>query len=199
MSDGDQALNFVYLVGVLVLVGSALMVHRIPLAQGLKMALAWLLIFAAAFAVIALWDDFRALGGRLVEAGRGDGSAVVSGETVRIRMAEDGHFWIDGAINGVKLRFLVDSGATRTAISADVAARAGVEPSSEFPAMLDTANGRISVQRARVERLEAGPIVREDMAVFVSEAFGDTNVLGMNFLSSLRRWEVEGRWLILTP
>lgn len=199
MSGGDQAVSFLYLVGVLVLVGSALMVRRIPLAQGLKMALAWLLIFAAAFAVIALWDDFAALGRRLVGEASGDSRAIVAGETVRVRMAEDGHFWIDGKVNGEDVRFLVDSGATRTAINADTARSAGVEPSSDFPAMLDTANGRITVERARVARLEAGPIVREDVPVFVSEAFGDTNVLGMNFLSSLRRWEVEGRWLILTP
>lgn len=199
MSGGDQAVSFLYLVGVLVLVGSALLVRRIPLAQGLKMALAWLLIFAAAFAVIALWDDFAALGRRLVGEASGDSRAIVAGETVRVRMAEDGHFWIDGKVNGEDVRFLVDSGATRTAINADTARSAGVEPSSDFPAMLDTANGRITVERARVARLEAGPIVREDVPVFVSEAFGDTNVLGMNFLSSLRRWEVEGRWLILTP
>lgn len=183
----------------LVLVGSSLMVRRIPLRDGLKMALAWLLIFAAVFAVIALWDDFAALGRRLVGEASGDSRAVVSGETVRVRMAEDGHFWIDGKVNGKSVRFLVDSGATRTAIAADTARGAGVEPSSAFPAILDTANGRITVQRARVARLEAGPIVREDVPVFVSEAFGDTNVLGMNFLSSLDRWEVEGQWLILTP
>lgn len=184
----------------LVLVGSSLMVRRIPLAQGLKMALAWLLIFAAAFAVIALWDEFAALGRRLVgEAAGGDSRPVIAGETVRVRMAEDGHFWIDGEVNGEDVRFLVDSGATRTAITADTARDAGVEPSKQFPAILNTANGQISVQRARVARLEAGPIVREDVPVFVSGAFGDTNVLGMNFLSSLRRWEVEGEWLVLTP
>lgn len=199
MSDGDQAVSFIYLVGVLVLVTSALMVRRIPLAQGLKMALGWVLIFAAAFAVVALWDDFAALGRRLIGEASGDSRPVMVGETVRVRMAGDGHFWIDGAVNGEDVRFLVDSGATRTAITGGTARRAGVERSSDFPAVLNTANGRISVERGRVALLEAGPIVREDVPVYVSDAFGDTNVLGMNFLSSLQRWEVEGQWLILTP
>ena len=82
MSGGDQALNFVYLLGCLVLVGSALVVRRLPIGQTLKMLLAWGLIFAAIFAVIALKDDFLALGGRLMrevtgaEAQQTQGGAV---------------------------------------------------------------------------------------------------------------------------
>ena len=45
MNDGDQAVHFLYLIGLLVLVGSAFMVRRIPIAQGLKMFVAWVLIF----------------------------------------------------------------------------------------------------------------------------------------------------------
>ena len=38
-----------------------------------------------------------------------------------------------------------------------------------------------------------------DLAVVVSPAFGDIDVLGMNFLSRLKSWRVEGQTLILTP
>ncbi len=39
---------------------------------------------------------------------------VVQGETVRIKMSPDGHFWARVQINGVERRMLVDSGATIT-------------------------------------------------------------------------------------
>jgi aspartyl protease family protein len=91
------------------------------------------------------------------------------------------------------VRFLVDSGATTTSISAETARRAGIEPSSGIPAIVRTANGTITVQRGRAERLAIGHIVRDDLAVHISEGFGETNVLGMNFLSSLSGWGVEGQ------
>ena len=199
MSDGNQAADFIYLIGVLVLVASALVVRRIPIGQGLKMFAGWVLIFAAVFVVFTLRDDFLALGERVVREVRGDSVPIVAGETLRIRQASDGHFWVDGSLNGEDVRFLIDSGATTTSISGNTARRTGIEPSGGFPVMVQTANGTISVQRGRAGRLRVGTIEREDFAVHVSDGFGEINVLGMNFLSSLSGWSVEGGWLILRP
>ena len=65
--------------------------------------------------------------------------------------------------------------------------------------LIDTANGRISVQTAAVPELRLGDVVSRDLPVVVSPAFGETDVLGMNFLSRLKSWRVEGRELVLTP
>src|SRR6218665_1476633 len=100
MNEGDQALNLVYLAIVLVMVVSAFSVRRLPIGETLKMALAWVLIFAAGFALFALRDDFRALGNRIWTAVVGGSSQQNVGAEVRIEMAEDGHFWADAHING---------------------------------------------------------------------------------------------------
>ena len=196
MNNGDQAIHFLYLVGVLVLVGSALMVRRIPIAQGLKMFVGWVLIFGAAFIVFTLKDEFMALGNRLLVETRGGVEQTAPGE-VRIRQAPDGHFWVDAELNGRTVRFLIDSGATTTSISRATAERVGIEPSRGFGAMVQTANGVVTVARGRAESLEVGPIERRDLAVHISDAFGDMNVIGMNFLSTLSAWGVEGRTLVL--
>ncbi|HEX8571151.1 MAG TPA: TIGR02281 family clan AA aspartic protease [Allosphingosinicella sp.] len=199
MSDGDQALSFIYLIGVLVLVVSALLVRRIPIGQGLKMFAGWVLIFLAAFVAFALKDDFAALGKRVLAESRGEGEVVAVGTELRIRKAMDGHFWVNGELNGHKVRFLVDSGATVTSISSQTARLADIVPAAGIPAMVQTANGVVPVKRARAGRLKVGSIERSDFAVHVSEAFGPMNVLGMNFLSSLSGWGVEGQWLVLRP
>jgi aspartyl protease family protein len=196
LNSGDQAVHFIYLVGVLVLVGSALMVRRIPIAQGLKMFVGWVLIFGVAFVVFTLKDEFLALGQRVLVETRGGVEQVGDGE-VRIRQAPDGHFWVTAEVNGEPVRFLVDSGATTTSISRETAEQVGIEPSSGFQAMVRTANGIVMVDRGRADRLEIGPIAREDVAVHISDAFGDMNVIGMNFLSTLSGWSVEGRTLVL--
>lgn len=127
-------------------------------------------------------------------------SQQVAGKEMRIRMSPDGHFWVRATIDGYERRLLVDSGATVTALSARTAAAAGLQPHDEaFPIILETANGRIRPQTAQVASLSIGNIVARDLAVVVSPAFGDMDVLGMNFLSRLKSWRVEGQTLILTP
>lgn len=176
---------------------SAFAVRRMAIGKTLKMALAWVLIFAAGFAIFALRDDFRALGNRLWAAISGNDNQEVQGGELRIAMADDGHFYADGEINGRPVRFLVDSGATVTTIGPDSARLAGVQPSGERT-IVDTANGLATVDRGRAELLKVGPIERRDFALFIAREDA-TNVIGMNFLSTLSRWSVEGRTLVLRP
>ena len=197
MSGGDQAIHFIYLLGCLVLVASAFMVRRIPIAQGLKMFVGWVLIFGAAFIVFTLKDEFLALGNRLMVEVRGGTVEEAAPGEVRIRQASDGHFWVDAELNGRTARFLIDSGATTTSISRAAADRAGIVPSAGFGTMVQTANGIVMVQRGRAASLKVGSIERRDVAVHISDGFGETNVIGMNFLSSLKSWSVEGRTLVL--
>jgi aspartyl protease family protein len=196
MRDGSQAISLVYLLVILVAVLSAFSLRRIPLGRTVRMVLAWVLIFAALFAIFALRDDFRALGTRLWAAITGTDGQEVQGGELRIAMADDGHFWATGEINGRSARFLIDSGATVTTIGPELARNAGVEPTGERT-MVDTANGVAQVDRARAS-LTLGPIQRQDLAVFIAREDA-TNVIGMNFLSTLSRWSVEGRTLVLRP
>lgn len=199
MNSADQTAEFIYLIAILVLVVSALMVRKIPIGQGLKMFAGWVLIFLAAFVAFSLKDDIVQFAQQVIDERRAESTGVQVGETLEIKQSLDGHFWVDGTINGQKARFLVDSGATTTSISVDTARRAGIEPRGGLPAIVRTANGTVTVERGRAERLRIGHIERENVAVHISEGFGDVNVLGMNFLSSLSGWGVERNRLILKP
>ena len=197
MNGGDQALNFIYLLGCLVLVGSSLMVRRLPLGQSLKMILAWALIFGAAFVAFTLKDDFLALGRRAYAEIRGDNVVSTGQGEIRIRQSDDGHFYINGEVNGHAVRFLVDSGATITTLSRATAQSAGVVPDGGIGVMVDTAKGTTIDDRATADRLKVGPIERSSFAVHVSRGDGELDVIGMNFLSTLSAWGVEGQTLVL--
>lgn len=124
----------------------------------------------------------------------------VVGDELRVRMSPDGHFWVNATINGVRRRMLIDSGATVTAISADTASEAGVATGTGLsPVVLKTANGMAPARTGEIEELRVGNIVARDLKIVSSPGLGDIDVIGMNFLSELQSWRVEGRELILVP
>lgn len=192
----DLMLGGVYILMAIMLVLGTLMTRREPLAKMVTMALAWVAIFAAGFVLFTFRDNFGWVAQRL--RAEAVGTPVVQGRETRIPMAIDGHFWVDGRVNGQKVKFLVDSGATMTTIDRDTAQRAGVEVSPQRDQFVRTGNGIIRVSSARARDLTVGGIERHNMGLQVADN-DNLNVLGMNFLSSLDRWGVEGRWLVLVP
>jgi aspartyl protease family protein len=190
--NGDDAPRALYLVLLLMLVAASLVGKRLPAGKVVKMALAWVAIFAAGFALFAFRHDFGTLGQKL--RAEATGAPIVAGDELRVPMNEDGHFWVEADVNGEPVRFLIDSGASITTVSDATARAAGIAPGIRVP--VNTANGTVAMARGSAERFAVGPIARTDLTVHVN-ASDTTNVIGMNFLSSLRGWRVDGRWLVL--
>ena len=190
----DLMLGGVYILMALMLVVGSLMARREPAAKMLKMALAWIVIFAAGFVLFTFRDNFGWVAQRL--KAEAVGTPVEQGRETRIPMAIDGHFWVEAKINGHPTKFLVDSGATTTTIDRKTANAARVDVSSRRDRYVRTGNGIIRVASARAAELTIGRITRRDVALEIADN-DDLNVLGMNYLSSLSRWSVEGRWLVL--
>ncbi|WP_066717901.1 retropepsin-like aspartic protease family protein [Sphingomonas pituitosa] len=196
--NGFDGVNMVWLVGALVLVVSALSVRRIGLGVFVRTLLGWaaivLLVVLAVghrYELAAAWSSLSAKLG--IEDQR------VEGDTVRIRMSPDGHFWARVTLNGVERRMLIDSGATITAISERTAKEADIQSADGLPAIIETANGSVAARRGRIGTVSLGPLTMRDIGVVVSQNFGDLDVLGMNFLSRLHSWRVEGNVLVLEP
>jgi aspartyl protease family protein len=125
---------------------------------------------------------------------------TVEGVETHVPMAKDGHFWIEANVNGNPRRFLVDTGATLTAVSDEMAAETGIEPApGRMPVQLRTANGAMTARLATIDTLAFGNIVARDLDAVIAPGIGGMNVLGMNFLSRLKSWRVEGGDLILVP
>lgn len=190
----DLMLGGVYILMAMMLVLGSLMARREPAAKLVKMALAWVVIFGAGFVLFTFRDDFGYLAQRL--KAEAIGTPVTDGKITRIPMAVDGHFWVQAKLNGRDVKFLVDSGATMTTIDSDTAKATGVPISSRRDQFVRTGNGVIRVSSSRADELTIGEIVRKDVGLQVADN-DDLNVLGMNYLSTLSRWGVEGRWLIL--
>jgi aspartyl protease family protein len=194
MMTNDLMLGGVYLLMAIMLIVGALMARREPAAKMVTMALAWIAIFAAGFVLFTFRDNLGWVAQRL--KAEAVGTPVEEGKETRIPMAIDGHFWVAAKLNGHDVKFLVDSGATTTTIDRDTAKAAGVEVSGRRDQYVRTGNGVIRVSSGRADELTVGTITRRDVGLEIADN-DNLNVLGMNYLSSLSRWGVEGRWLVL--
>ncbi len=121
------------------------------------------------------------------------------GRTVTIPRDSRGHFQVNGRVDGRQLGFMVDTGASVIALTATDAARLGIRPASrEFTAEVKTANGTVRAARTQLNRVEIDGITVRDVAALVvpDEALSE-NLLGLSFLSKLRRFEYANGKLVL--
>jgi len=110
-----------------------------------------------------------------------------------------GHFLTEGRIEGQRIGFMVDTGASVVAFNETSAASFGLRPSrGDYKASVTTANGTIKAARARIASLEVGGIVVRDVEAMVlpDEALSE-NLLGLSFLSKLKRFEYANGQMLL--
>ena len=125
-------------------------------------------------------------------------TAAASGSVV-VPPDRRGHFVVDGRVDGRRLNFMIDTGASVIALTARDAAALGIHPAQRaFVAAVKTANGTVHGAPAMLDTVEIGDIVVRNVAALVlpEEALSD-NLLGLSFLSRLHRFEFSGGKLVL--
>ncbi len=120
--------------------------------------------------------------GVVIRAFRSTGKGVIT-----LYAGTGGHFHADGLINGVAVRFLVDTGATSIAINSHLANRIGLDyQRNGEPAYAQTASGIVRSWTVRLREVSIGDITLHDVEAGVIEgAFPTEALLGMSFLGSL--------------
>jgi aspartyl protease family protein len=110
-----------------------------------------------------------------------------------------GHFEVDARVDGRRLNFMIDTGASVIALTADNAATLGIHPAErEYTVLVKTANGTVRAAPVELDRVEIEDItVRDVSAIVLPDGALSDNLLGMSFLSRLHRWEFADGKLVL--
>lgn len=110
-----------------------------------------------------------------------------------------GHFETEGRIDGQRIRFMVDTGASVIAINESSAAQIGVRPlRTDYTAAVSTANGIVKAARTRLPRVQVGELIVHDVdAMVLPDAALSQNLLGLSFLSKLKRFEYADGKMVL--
>ncbi|MGY4433002.1 aspartyl protease family protein [Bradyrhizobium sp. F1.13.1] len=125
--------------------------------------------------------------------------APAAGRSLNIPRDGRGHFQTEGRIEGQRIGFMVDTGASVVALNETSAARFGLRPSrGDYNATVSTANGTIKAARTRIAMLDVGGLVVRDVDAMVlpDEALSE-NLLGLSFLSRLKRFEYANGQMVL--
>ncbi len=192
--SNDIQLGGLYLLMASMMVVGILISRRGKIAGMATALLTWTALFGAGFILLSFRDDLGYVLQRMKS--EATGAPVLQAGQIRIPQSVDGHFYVEAEVNGRPLRFLVDSGATMTTVGRQSAIAAEISISNGRNTMVRTGNGIVKVATGTARVFDVGPIKRGDIGLHIADS-EEFNVLGMNYLSSLKRWGVEGRWLIL--
>ena len=126
---------------------------------------------------------------------------AVSARNVVLVKAANGHFATPGSADGRTVDFLVDTGATVVVLTSETALRLGFHAKpSDYTQTMTTANGSLGMAPMTIKELRLGQIaVNNVQAAVAPPGKLNVNLLGMSFLSRLRKFEFSGDQLILTP
>jgi len=118
--------------------------------------------------------------------------------SLEIRAGQGGHFATDARVDGRRIAFVVDTGASQITIRESDAARLGFHPSRrDYAVRIQTANGEGRAALVEIGMIEVGNIVVRDVkALVVSDEALSVNLLGMSFLSRIRWTHERGRLVL---
>jgi aspartyl protease family protein len=111
-------------------------------------------------------------------------------QEIFIPVARDGHYYLNGAVNGVPLRFMIDTGASYVSVGAEFARSAGLPDG--IPGYFSTANGTVEGRVVRNQTVKADVFELSGLTVAVMPAHSGEGLLGQNFLRQFDVSQADG-------
>lgn len=129
----------------------------------------------------------------------GNAPASSAGRSVTIPRDARGHFQVGGRIDGRRVDFMVDTGASVIALTEREAGRLGIRPArSDYNAQVKTANGTVKAAPVVLRSVDIdGLVVRNVQALVVPGDALSENLLGLSYLTKLKRFEYANGRLVL--
>ena len=198
----DSPLGDPYLIqtlGFLALVSSGLLfIREINIKQTVRNVLIWLAVGGVLIIGFSFQNELKDLGLRLRSQLVPEYAVQTGSRELTISEGEDGHYHVYGLVNGMKVRFLVDTGASDIVLDPADATRLGIDLNSlSFDKPFGSANGVGYGASMELADLSVGAIHFSNVRVTVNRAPMGSSLLGMTFLKRLKSYSFSGGKLIL--
>ncbi len=172
----------------LVLIGGAMLTELFGRGgRALQQAALWAVIFAGTILAANWWID-----------GDIPRQQVLTGGRVEVQVGRDGHFHLTARLNGVDIRFVVDTGASSVALGPEDARRIGIDPDDlAYVGTAMTANGTVQTAPVTIDEFAIGDIIDRNVRAWVIGGDLEGSLLGMSYLRKFARVSFEGDLLVL--
>ena len=147
-------------------------------------AIIWVAILIAGYFII----DHVSAPASVVRTSQGGHREIV------IPVARDGHYYVEGSVNGQAVTFLVDTGASYVSVGSDVARRANL-PEGQI-GVFNTANGAVEGRITRAQSVTADIFEVSAINVAVMPGKTDYGLLGQNFLRYFTVSQSDGKLVL---
>jgi aspartyl protease family protein len=201
LDDPDTRMRVLSRVGWIALVGASVVgFARFNPKGAFRNALIWVAIFLGLIGIYAFKDDAAFVGQRMIGALVPTQGTTHDDGTISFPAGPDGHFHIQAEVNGSRVTFMVDSGASDIVLTPNDARRIGIDPADlEFDQFAETANGTVRGAAIRLDSFRIGTIGMSKLPASVNGADMSESLLGMAVLNRLHGWRVENGELTLVP
>jgi aspartyl protease family protein len=199
LDSRDSQIELAYRIVLLVAVVPSLFLFRgYAGRQIVRDAAAWVAIFAVLALGYSFRDELRGVWERVAGEFVPRRGTVAGERTVSFRAANDGHFHLEAFIDGVPVRFMVDTGASDVMLTEKDARRVGLDPARlSFTRTYQTANGQVQGAPVTLGELRIGSIVLRSVRGSVSRNDAGGSLLGMSALGQLSGFSVSNGTLTL--
>jgi len=190
--DADQIARLAF-IGLIAasLAGWLFMQLRGQLSRSLQYLAVWALLFVGVIAAYGLWSDIR----RDIAPAQ----AMLQDGRIELPQGRDGHYHMTLTVNGARIDFVVDTGASDIVLSQSDADRAGLDPDTlAYIGSAQTANGVVQTAPVRLDIVQLGDRTDRDLRAVVNGGAMDGSLLGMAYLRLFSRIEIADGTMILT-
>ena len=190
--DADQIARLAF-IGLIAasLAGWLFMQLRGQLSRSLQYLAVWALLFVGVIAAFGLWSDIR----RDIAPSQ----AMLQDGRIELPQGRDGHYHMTLTVNGARIDFVVDTGASDIVLSQSDADRAGLDPDTlAYIGSAQTANGVVQTAPVRLDIVQLGDRTDRDLRAVVNGGAMDGSLLGMAYLRLFSRIEIADGTMILT-
>jgi aspartyl protease family protein len=201
LGTGDAHIKLAYALILLTVLFSCIAItsHAHHFHRLLKTGLSWLAVLLAVGVVFTYEEGFRALAEEtLAIVDPAHPQTDPADHTVTIRASSDGHFVAVANVDGVHVRFLIDTGASEVVLTKADAKRIGIEVRNlNYILPVSTANGVMYVAPVRLKSIQLGPIKVRGIDAQVAGDGLASSLLGMSYLRRLTSYEFSRQELTL--
>ncbi len=157
----------------------------------LQQAAAWALIFGGAIAAYGLWGD-------IAQTVRPQQTVFAEENKIVVPRSANGHYYLDAEVNGARISFVLDTGATSVVLTKTDAALAGLDVDGlTYYSRAMTANGEVRTAPVRLDSIALGPVTDTDVPAVVNEGDMSNSLMGMTYLQRWGTIQITGNELTL--